>query len=55
MYEGIEINMRVLEKCGFIREGLVRERDFIKGELVDGIIMAILKRDYSEKGEELHG
>ena len=43
---GNDVSVRVLEKCGFIREGLVRERDFIKGELVDGIIMAILKSDY---------
>ncbi|WBW99231.1 GNAT family N-acetyltransferase [Oceanirhabdus sp. W0125-5] len=47
---GNDGSVRVLEKCGFIREGLVRERDFIKGELVDGIIMAILKSDYKVGG-----
>ncbi len=44
---GNDGSVKTLEKSGFIREGLVRERDFIKGELVDGIIMAILKRDYN--------
>lgn len=42
---GNDASVRVLEKLNFTREGLVRERDLIKGELVDGIIMAILKKD----------
>lgn len=42
---GNDASVKVLEKCKYTREGLVRERDFIKGELVDGIIMARLKRD----------
>lgn len=52
---GNDGSVRVLEKCGFIREGLVRERDFMKGELVDGIIMAILKSDYCKQGGALLG
>jgi len=45
---GNEGSVKVLEKLNFTKEGLVRERDMIKGELVDGIIMAILRRDMVE-------
>lgn len=41
-------SVRVLEKLGFIQEGIVRERDLIKGKLEDGIIMSILKREYAK-------
>lgn len=44
---GNDASVRVLEKLKFIQEGIVRERDFIKGKLEDGIIMAMLKRDYN--------
>lgn len=43
---GNEASVRVLEKLGFTQEGIVRERDLIKGKLEDGIIMSILKREY---------
>lgn len=36
----------VLKKNGFIREGIMREMEFYKGEFWDGIIMAMLKSDY---------
>ncbi len=39
-------SIRVLEKIGFIKEGHVRERDLIKGELVDGIIMSKLLKEH---------
>ena len=42
---GNHASVRVLEKLNFTKEGLVRERDLIKGKLEDGIIMAILSRD----------
>lgn len=42
---GNDSSVRVLEKVGFKIEGIVRERDLIKGKLEDGIIMGILKRD----------
>lgn len=42
---GNEASVKVLKKVGYIQEGIVRERDLIKGKLEDGIIMAILKRD----------
>lgn len=43
---GNDASVKVLEKLNFTKEGLVRERDLIKGKLEDGIIMAILKREY---------
>lgn len=43
---GNHSSVRVLQKINFVQEGIVRERDFIKGRLEDGIIMAILRRDY---------
>lgn len=43
---GNNASVKVLKKLNFIQEGIVRERDFIKGKLEDGIIMSILKRDY---------
>jgi [ribosomal protein S5]-alanine N-acetyltransferase len=43
---GNDGSVRVLKKLNFKQEGIVRERDFIKGKLEDGIIMALLKKDY---------
>ena len=43
---GNEGSIRVLQKVNFVEEGLLRERDFFKGCFQDGIIFAILKRDY---------
>ena len=43
---GNDSSVRVLRKLDFVQEGIVRERDLIKGKLEDGIIMAVLKRDY---------
>lgn len=45
---GNDSSVRVLEKLNFMQEGLVRERDYIKGQLVDGIIMAKLAREHSK-------
>lgn len=42
---GNTASVRVLEKNGFSREGIVRERDFFRGRLWDGILMAVLRRD----------
>lgn len=44
---GNNASVKVLKKLNFIQEGIVRERDFIKGKLEDGIIMSILKREYN--------
>ena len=42
---GNDPSIRVLEKCGFNREGLLREMEFYKGRFWDGILMAILRSD----------
>lgn len=45
---GNNASVKVLKKLNFTHEGTVRERDWIKGKLEDGIIMSILKREYIE-------
>lgn len=45
---GNDASVKVLEKLNFVQEGIVRERDLIKGKLEDGIIMAMLRREYSK-------
>ncbi len=42
---GNDASVKVLKNLGYTQEGIVRERDLIKGKLEDGIIMAMLKRD----------
>lgn len=42
---GNDASVKVLEKLNFTKEGVVRERDLIKGKLEDGIIMAILQKN----------
>ena len=44
---GNHASVKVLKKLNFIQEGILRERDLIKGKLEDGIIMSMLKRDYT--------
>ncbi len=46
---GNDASVKVLKKLNFTQEGIVRERDLIKGKLEDGIIMSILKREYKGK------
>lgn len=43
---GNDNSVKVLKKLNFELEGIVKERDFIKGKLEDGIIMAMLKRQW---------
>lgn len=43
---GNDASVQVLKKLNFMQEGVVRERDLIKGKLEDGIIMAILSREF---------
>lgn len=38
--------VKVLKKLNFELEGIVKEMNFIKGKLEDGIIMAMLKRQW---------
>jgi len=39
------------EKCGFVKEGVVRERYFIKGKYHDGFLMSILSHEFSQRFE----
>ena len=41
-------SVRVLEKAGLVREGLLRKLLFINGEWVDHYIYAILREDYKK-------
>ena len=36
-------SLRVLEKCGFVREGIKRRSVFKNGEFCDSIVMALIK------------
>lgn len=45
---GNDSSVKVLEKLNFKKEGHVRERDYLKGQLVDGIIMGLLRREYEK-------
>lgn len=40
----------LLSRCGFVREGCYRKRDFFKGQYWDGEIYAILAEDYLARG-----
>ncbi len=39
-------SIRVLEKLKFQKEGIVRQRDLIKGKLEDGVIMGLLESEF---------
>lgn len=39
-------SIKVLKKSKFTSEGIFRQRTFMKGEFVDDVILAILKKDY---------
>jgi len=41
--------VRVYEKIGFQKEGLLREEDYFENEFVDGVRFGILKKDYEQK------
>lgn len=43
---GNDASVKALIKSGFLQEGILRERTLIKGELVNDVILAILRRDY---------
>ena len=43
---GNQASINLLRKLHFKQEGIVRQRDFIKGKLEDGVIMALLKDEY---------
>ena len=39
---------RVIEKCGFIKEGLLRKDGIIKGEAQDNVVYSLIKSDYKK-------
>jgi ribosomal-protein-alanine N-acetyltransferase len=39
---------RVLQKCGFKFEGVLRQREFIKGKFPDVTMYSLLRQDYSK-------
>jgi len=43
---GNDASIKALKKANFIQEGIFRERTVMKGEFVDDVILAILKKDY---------
>src|SRR5271167_2665110 len=38
--------IRCYEKCGFVREGLLRQHSFVDGKYRDVLLMALLREDY---------
>lgn len=42
-------SLRVLEKVGFRREGYLRERWELAGELQDAVVFGLLRREYAEE------
>ena len=47
-----DYNLRAIksyEKCGFVREGVVRERYFVKGKYHDGFLMGILSHEFNQR------
>ena len=43
--------MRVIEKLGFSREGLLRNNQFVKGRLADEAIYGVLREEWGHLGE----
>ncbi len=41
-------SMRVLEKLGFLREGILRSNQYAKGEFVDEAIYGLLRKEWSD-------
>jgi RimJ/RimL family protein N-acetyltransferase len=44
--------IRCYEKCGFRREGILREDRFVEGKYYDGVLMAILESEYREAAKK---
>jgi RimJ/RimL family protein N-acetyltransferase len=43
-------SLRLLQKLGFIREGLFRQRWCVYGEWTDSVMLGLLKTDWSKSG-----
>lgn len=44
-------SIRVLEKLGFVKEGIMRERGYLNGSSHDMMMLSILKKEYYSKSE----
>ncbi|HBT40371.1 MAG: GCN5-related N-acetyltransferase [Thermotoga sp. 50_1627] len=49
VYEYNHRAIHVYEKCGFVREGILRKARYLKGEYYDVIVMGILAKEYFSK------
>ena len=48
MLQEKSINLRVFEKVGFKKEGIIRKRFFIQGRRNDQVLYSILKEEWKE-------
>ncbi len=46
--------IRVYQKCGFVKEGILRKAEYHHGKYIDVIIMAILKSEWDLRKMENH-
>jgi RimJ/RimL family protein N-acetyltransferase len=44
-----EPSLRILERLGFVREGLLRERWIVGGEPSSAAMYGLLRRDWNER------
>ena len=44
--------IRCYEKCGFVREGVMRERRLRYGKPLDMVLMAVLKHEWEERAQK---
>ena len=45
-----EASVRVVERLGFRREGLLRERYHVLGDVQDSLIYGLLRREWAARG-----
>lgn len=43
--------VKLYEKCGFSREGVMREAHFSNGSFVDSLMMSLLRRDFGQTAD----
>ena len=43
-------SIRSLERCGFVREGHLRERWHVEGEIADAYFYGLLRREWVDHG-----
>lgn len=42
-------SLRVVERLGFVREGLLRERWVVEGEISDSVVLGLLRREWAAR------